>query len=147
MSRKSNRFGVYVSDQTIVGMLVHFYTSRSHIYEVMYFVNVACSPRRPTLSQRHAVLARVLAMMRYDTRCYFNVRSKADISQLNLLCVRLSVCICQKSVFYRTADRIERVFFCMEAFFRSVLICVIRKFRYLQNKGTSLWHFVPKLRT
>ena len=23
--------------------------------------------------------------IRYDTRCYFNVRSKADISQLNLL--------------------------------------------------------------
>ena len=23
-------------------------------------------------------------MIRYDTRCYFNVRSKADISQLNL---------------------------------------------------------------
>jgi len=23
-------------------------------------------------------------MVRYDTRCYFNVRSKADISQLNL---------------------------------------------------------------
>ena len=25
-----------------------------------------------------------LATIRYDTRCYFNVRSKADISQLNL---------------------------------------------------------------
>jgi len=24
------------------------------------------------------------ALTRYDTRCYFNVRSKADISQLNL---------------------------------------------------------------
>jgi len=24
------------------------------------------------------------AAIRYDTRCYFNVRSKADISQLNL---------------------------------------------------------------
>jgi len=23
-------------------------------------------------------------VLRYDTRCYFNVRSKADISQLNL---------------------------------------------------------------
>ena len=23
-------------------------------------------------------------MIRYDTRCYFNVRSKADISQVNL---------------------------------------------------------------
>jgi len=27
---------------------------------------------------------RVRADLRYDTRCYFNVRSKADISQLNL---------------------------------------------------------------
>ena len=25
-----------------------------------------------------------LKALRYDTRCYFNVRSKADISQLNL---------------------------------------------------------------
>jgi len=24
-------------------------------------------------------------LIRYDTRCYFNVRSKADMSQLNLL--------------------------------------------------------------
>jgi len=27
---------------------------------------------------------RTLRTIRYDTRCYFNVRSKADISQLNL---------------------------------------------------------------
>jgi len=26
----------------------------------------------------------LVATIRYDTRCYFNVRSKADISQLNL---------------------------------------------------------------
>jgi len=26
----------------------------------------------------------LLACIRYDTRCYFNVRSKADMSQLNL---------------------------------------------------------------
>ena len=26
----------------------------------------------------------VILFIRYDTRCYFNVRSKADISQLNL---------------------------------------------------------------
>jgi len=30
-----------------------------------------------------AVAAALLAI-RYDTRCYFNVHSKADISQLNL---------------------------------------------------------------
>jgi len=44
----------------------------------------------------------MMMMIRYDTRCYFNVRSKADISQLNLphgswsrVCciVRLSVCV------------------------------------------------------
>jgi len=38
---------------------------------------------------RHAVRLSVLPValwhtIRYDTRCYFNVRSKADISQLNL---------------------------------------------------------------
>jgi len=31
-----------------------------------------------------ARLLPVLRSIRYDTRCYFNVRSKADISQLNL---------------------------------------------------------------
>ena len=30
------------------------------------------------------VSVRVVDTIRYDTRCYFNVRSKADISQLNL---------------------------------------------------------------
>jgi len=35
------------------------------------FLQAGCSSCRPTI--------------RYDTRCYFNVRSKADISQLNLL--------------------------------------------------------------
>jgi len=29
-------------------------------------------------------LPRSKLVLRYDTRCYFNVRSKADISQLNL---------------------------------------------------------------
>jgi len=33
----------------------------------------------------HSFLQRTLSRdLRYDTRCYFNVRSKADISQLNL---------------------------------------------------------------
>ena len=31
-----------------------------------------------------AAAARTTSWIRYDTRCYFNVRSKADISQLNL---------------------------------------------------------------
>jgi len=30
------------------------------------------------------ILVRLNSTIRYDTRCYFNVRSKADISQLNL---------------------------------------------------------------
>ena len=33
---------------------------------------------------RVTVFGRVNDTIRYDTRCYFNVRSKADISQLNL---------------------------------------------------------------
>ena len=36
---------------------------------------------RPNL---HRIVLAVLLHTRYDTRCYFNVRSKADISQLNL---------------------------------------------------------------
>jgi len=37
-------------------------------------------------THRHALVAmfRRRLAIRYDTRCYFNVRSKADISQLNL---------------------------------------------------------------
>jgi len=31
-------------------------------------------------------------LIRYDTRCYFNVRSKADISQLNLVWVQGTTC-------------------------------------------------------
>jgi len=34
-----------------------------------------------TLNRNFTSFAQTL---RYDTRCYFNVRSKADISQLNL---------------------------------------------------------------
>jgi len=31
-----------------------------------------------------SVTAGLTLIVKYDTRCYFNVRSKADISQLNL---------------------------------------------------------------
>ena len=31
-----------------------------------------------------STVAQLYSTIRYDTRCYFNVRSKADISQLNL---------------------------------------------------------------
>jgi len=37
-----------------------------------------------TLSKPSGVLSCWPDTIRYDTRCYFNVRSKADISQLNL---------------------------------------------------------------
>ena len=38
------------------------------------------------LRSQHVYCLRLLGYdtIRYDTRCYFNVRSKADISQLNL---------------------------------------------------------------
>jgi len=46
----------------------------------IHFVKVAAPPPPPLLSARHD------AVIRYDTdtRCYFNVRSKADMSRLNL---------------------------------------------------------------
>jgi len=34
-------------------------------------------------------------------------------------------------------------FFCRVGFFRPVLHCVMKKFGYLQNEGTSLWNFLP----
>ena len=41
-------------------------------------------------------LSAALTTIRYDTRCYFNVRSKADISQLNLLHKKLNLPHCDK---------------------------------------------------
>ena len=43
---------------------------------------IPCTSRR--LSTRSHNVGKVGGTIRYDTRCYFNVRSKADISQLNL---------------------------------------------------------------
>jgi len=48
-----------------------------------------CTDRRQTSSRRYATPRMTFSparydTIRYDTRCYFNVRSKADISQLNL---------------------------------------------------------------
>jgi len=43
--------------------------------------------KQPPVSQGSVARVYNLAeslVLRYDTRCYFNVRSKADISQLNL---------------------------------------------------------------
>ena len=44
-------------------------------------------PRRPYTDSYDAMITVSVhnrRTIRYDTRCYFNVRSKADISQLNL---------------------------------------------------------------
>ena len=43
---------------------------------------IPCTSRR--LSTRSHNVGKVGGTIRYDTRCYFNVRTKADISQLNL---------------------------------------------------------------
>jgi len=40
--------------------------------------------RSQNMLRMWTVMARSQHTIRYDTRCYFNVRSKADISQLNL---------------------------------------------------------------
>ena len=64
--------------------------------------------------------------IRYDTRCYFNVRSKADISQLNLphgresRCLRefRAYCICLYSV----------------ALWSHITSCIMMKFKYCHNK-------------
>jgi len=42
-----------------------------------------CTPRYESFRAGEPGLHRFIGL-RYDTRCYFNVRSKADISQLNL---------------------------------------------------------------
>ena len=39
----------------------------------------------PSAPEFSTLTARLTSHPTYDTRCYFNVRSKADISQLNLL--------------------------------------------------------------
>ena len=57
------------------------------------------------------------------------------------------VSVCHKSMFYRNGGT-NRAGFWHVSFLPAVLHCVQRKFRYLQNKGTSLWNFVlnPGLR-
>ena len=59
------------------------------------------------------------------------------------VCLSVCPCMCQfachKSEFYRNWWK-DRADFGTWA---SVLLRVIRKFGYIQNKGTSLWNFVP----
>ena len=47
--------------------------------EVGLYVTISKS-----ISVNFTIIAICYHTIRYDTRCYFNVRSKADISQLNL---------------------------------------------------------------
>ena len=51
--------------------------------------------------------------------------------------------VCHKSVFYRNGWT-DRDGFSQVGFFRPILDCVVRKFGYLQNKGTSFWNYAPK---
>jgi len=43
-------------------------------------INEVNRPRPP----HHLSTVAAITILRYDTRCYFNVRSKEDMSQLNL---------------------------------------------------------------
>jgi len=76
------------------------------------------------LYPRDAMLARVLAIALYPSVG---------------VCVCLSVCLSQVGVLLKWLT--DRAGFWRGGFFRPVLHCVLRKFRYLQNKGTSLWNF------
>jgi len=53
----------------------------------------------------------------------------------------LSVCLSQIGV--QSTRLNESACFLVWTLFRPIIHCVIRKFRYLQNKGTSPWDFVP----
>jgi len=60
----------------------------THNHVTNYAVIFANKLRSPTTHARgipkKIVRSECAKLIRYDTRCYFNVRSKADISQLNL---------------------------------------------------------------
>jgi len=49
-----------------------------------YFFDPPCSYSTPNPLHREFLATPLVERIRYDTRCYFNVRSKADMSQLNL---------------------------------------------------------------
>ena len=61
------------------------------------------------------------------------------------LCLSVRPSVRHKSVFYRNGWT-NRAGFWHVSFLPHVLLCVKRKFGYLQNKGTSLWNFVRKSR-
>jgi len=51
-------------------------------------------------------------------------------------------CLSQVGVLSKWMDGSR--WFLASRFFRPILDCVVRKFGYLQNKGTSFWNFAPK---
>ena len=51
--------------------------------------------------------------------------------------------VCHKLEFYRNGWTVRVDSFLYGCFFRSILSCILRKFGVLQNKGISLWNFVP----
>ena len=67
---------------------LHIAAKEGHDDVAHALLELGASTTPTTKARRHAVLVasgRIASdTIRYDTRCYFNVRSKADISQLNL---------------------------------------------------------------
>jgi len=71
----------------------------------------------------------------FPARCYASAGTN-----YGPMSVRLPVR--HKSVFYQNGWT-DRIVFCWcGVFLLPVLQCVVSKFRYLQNKGTSLWNFI-----
>jgi len=65
--------------------LIRFQISRYISCLLVYIVRFPTYPFFFTFFLVISSLENRYDTIRYDTRCYFNVRSKADISQLNLL--------------------------------------------------------------
>ena len=57
-------------------------------------------------------------------------------------CAHVSPSVCQSHVRVLSIQQ-NRAGFAHESFLQPTLHCVIRKFWYLKNKGTSLWNFAP----
>jgi len=71
----------------IPGQRLHYRTlSHSFLYSTLAVLEpkVGSTMNRFCEYVRRKSTLAILSFVRYDTRCYFNVRSKADISQLNL---------------------------------------------------------------
>jgi len=84
-----------------------------------------------------------MGSMAYPTRRGIFEGDDVGISPLAVvLCVCVSVCLClsQASAVSKRLDGTS--WFGMKAAF-DLSHCIFRKFRYLQNKGTSVWNFVP----